>query len=381
MPPDDLFIMEKQLDWLSKSCIRIVKTPKVIKPNETITFELELDNTAVPFNFTGFDLLIEYGMNAAVGSCIYLKKLSIPYEVTLRRTIEVPSMDIIPLNELFRPQVENVDWIEYVMSQIRTNTKLHPGDFVLLLLDFRNSWIDGIKLNIQFESFDSNEYHVEAGHTSRIIVPIRKIDCRKYNFENMPIPRIYPGRQFIQSGLNEEQTIEMRQKFWCREHIISRLKCNWKLTTDQSVTGSVDFNKFIEKFDQKMVSTIYTGKLSFEVQLLIDRPEIRIGERTNLRIVAEPTNTCRRKQNSTINFLDIVIFDRRTSKLLPRSNRRILYNGSLTRPITTNRPSEVNLEIIPIERGQYEFGVCIFKSNNQDGIIQFNSESVILSVM
>ncbi|CAI4059188.1 TRAPPII-specific subunit TRS120 SKDI_04G6160 [Saccharomyces kudriavzevii IFO 1802] len=381
MPPDDLFIMEKQLDWLSKSCIRIVKTPKVIKPNETITFDLELDNTAVPFNFTGFDLLIEYGMNAAVESCIYLKKLSIPYEVTLRRTIEVPSMDIIPLNELFRPQVENVDWIEYVMSQIRTNTKLHPGDFVLLLLDFRNSWIDGIKLNIQFESFDSNEYHVEAGHTSRIIVPIRKIDCRKYNFENMPIPRIYPGRQFIQSGLNEEQTIEMRQKFWCREHIISRLKCNWKLTTDQSVTGSVDFNKFIEKFDQKMVSTIYTGKLSFEVQLLIDRPEIRIGERTNLRIVAEPTNTCRRKQNATINFLDIVIFDRRTSKLLPRSNRRILYNGSLTRPITTNRPSEVNLEIIPIERGQYEFGVCIFKSNNQDGIIQFNSESVILSVM
>ncbi|EJS42210.1 trs120p [Saccharomyces arboricola H-6] len=381
MPPDDLYIMEKQLDWLSKSCIRIIKTPKIIKPNETITFDLELDNTAVPFNFTGFDLLIEYGMNAADKSCIYLKKLTIPYEVTLRRTIEVPSMDIIPLNELFSSQVENLDWIEYVMNQIRINTNLHPRDFILLLVDFRNSWIDGIKLNVQFEDFISNEYHVEANHTSRIIVPVRKIDYKKYNFENMPIPRIYTGRQFIQSGLSEEQIIEMRQKFWCREHIVSGLKCNWRLTTDRSVTGSLDFNKFIEKFDHKMVSTIYTGRLFFEVQLLIDKPKVKVGERASLRILTEPTNTCRRKQTSTINFLDIIIFDKKTSKLLPRSNRRILYNGSLTKPISTANASEVDLEIIPIERGHYEFGVCISKSNNQDGIVQFDSESVILSVI
>ncbi|QID83726.1 hypothetical protein GRS66_006202 [Saccharomyces pastorianus] len=381
MPPDDLYIMEKQLDWLSKSCIRIVKTPKVIKPNEIITFDLELDTTAVPFNFTGFDLLIEYGVNAADKSCIYLKKLSIPYEVTLRRTIEVPSMDIIPLNEFFSSEVENVDWITCIMNQTHNNTDLQPRDFILLLLDFRNSWIDGIKLNVQFEDFTSNEYHVEANHTSRIIVPIRKIDYKKHSFETMPIPRIYQGRQFIQSGMNEEQTIEMRQKFWCREHIISRLKCNWKLTTDQSVTGSVDFNKFIEKLDHKMVSTIYTGKLFFGVQLLIDNPEVKVGERTNLKILADPTSTCRRKQNSAINFLDVVIFDRKTSKLLPRSNRRILYNGSLTRSITTTKASVVNLEIIPIEKGQYEFGVCISKSNNQDGIIQFDSERVVLSVI
>ncbi|CAI4874864.1 ADS_G0012360.mRNA.1.CDS.1 [Saccharomyces cerevisiae] len=381
MPPDDLYIMEKQLDWLSKSCVRIIKLPTVIKPNETITFDLELDNTAVPFNFTGFDLLIEYGMSATDESCIYLKKLSIPYEVTLRRTIEVPSMDIIPLNELFSSQVENVDWIEYVMSKIRAESNLHSRDFILLLLDFRNSWIDGIKLNVQFEDFTSNEYHVEASHTSRIIVPIKKIDYKKYNFENTPIPRIYPGRQFIQSGLNEEQTIEMRQKFWCREHIISKLKCNWKLTTDQSVTGSVDFNKFIEKFDHKMVYTIYPGRLFYGVQLLLDEPKVKVGEIINLKIITEPTSTCRRKQNSTVNFLDIVIFDSKTSKILPRSNRRILYNGSLTKPISTTKVSEINLEIIPIEKGRYEFSVCISKSNNQDGIIQFDSENVILSVI
>lgn len=84
-------------------------------------------------------------------------------------------MDIIPLNELFSSQVENVDWIEYVMSKIRAESNLHSRDFILLLLDFRNSWIDGIKLNVQFEDFTSNEYHVEASHTSRIIVPIKKL--------------------------------------------------------------------------------------------------------------------------------------------------------------------------------------------------------------
>lgn len=175
MPPDDLYIMEKQLDWLSKSCVRIIKLPTVIKPNETITFDLELDNTAVPFNFTGFDLLIEYGMSATDESCIYLKKLSIPYEVTLRRTIEVPSMDIIPLNELFSSQVENVDWIEYVMSKIRAESNLHSRDFILLLLDFRNSWIDGIKLNVQFEDFTSNEYHVEASHPRELLFLLKKL--------------------------------------------------------------------------------------------------------------------------------------------------------------------------------------------------------------
>lgn len=114
---------------------------------------------------------------------------------------------------------------------------------------------------------------------------------------------------------------------------------------------------------------------------MIDKPEVKVGERTNLKILAEPTSTCRRKQNSALNFLDVVIFDRKTSKLLPRSNRRVLYNGSLTKSITTTKASVVNLEIIPIERGQYEFGVCISKSNNQDGIIQFDSERVVLSVI
>lgn len=265
------------------------------------------------------------------------------------------------------------------MTQKRANVNLHPRDFILLLLDFRNSWIDGIKLNVQFEDFTSNEYHVEASHTSRVIVPIRKINYKENNFENIPIPRFNPDRQFIQSGLNEEQTIEMRQKFWCREYIISRLKCNWKLTTDQSVRGSVDFNKFIEKFDHKMVHTIYPGRLFFEVQLFLDEPKVKVGKRINLKILAEPTSICRKKQNSIINFLDIIILDRKTSKLLPRSNRRILYNGSLTMPISTVKASEVNLEIIPIEKGQYEFSVCISKSN-KDGIIQFDSESVILSV-
>lgn len=94
----------------------------------------------------------------------------------------------------------------------------------------------------------------------------------------------------------------MRQKFWCREHIISKLKCNWKLTTDQSVTGSVDFNKFIEKFDHKMVYTIYPGRLFYGVQLLLDEPKVKVGEIINLKIITEPTSTCRRKQNSTVNF-------------------------------------------------------------------------------
>lgn len=378
LPLDDLYMMEKQLEWLKSTCIKVLNAPSRMAANEVITLELEIDVTSAPFQFNGFDLIINYGMLANDDSCVYLKKLSLPYNVTLKKSLEVPSIDIIPLNELFSPEMECVDWIEFIMEQQHANVGFHVADYILLLLDIRNSWIDGITIDVHYEGFNSATYLIEANHTTRVIVPIKKLVNGTYNFKNKHIPKVCQDRQYIKSVLHEEQESDMREKFWCREHILSRLKCNWILSTDSSLKGSIDFTQFVDKFDSRMVATMYSGKSPYYIELRLDRNNINMGQTIHATVSVKPTQ--QKDNESPMLLLNFMIFDNRSSKLLPKSNRRVLYNGTLKRQISATKPAEAVLELVPIERGNYEICACISKTDTTDSVILFNAEPVTFSV-
>lgn len=375
---DDLYMMEKQLEWLKSTCIKVLNAPTRMAANEVVTFELEIDVTSVPFQFSGFDLIINYGMLANDGSCVYLKKLSLPYNVTLKKSLEVPSIDIIPLNELFSPKMESVDWIEFIMGQQHEQVDFRVADYILLLLDIRNSWIDGITIDVHYEGFNSAAYLIEANHTTRVIVPIKKLVNGTYNFKNEHIPKVCKDRQHIKSGLYEEEEADMREKFWCREHILSRLKCNWTLSTDPSLIGSIDFAQFMDKFDSRMVATMYSSISPYHIELRLDRNNVNMGQTIHARVNVQPTQ--QRGNESPMLLLNYMIFDNRSSKLLPKSNRRVLYNGTLTRQISATKPAEAILELVPIERGNYEICACISQSGTPGSLLQFNAEPVTFSV-
>ncbi|GMM58736.1 Trs120 protein [Maudiozyma humilis] len=378
--PDALYELENRLNTLQKSTIRIENNPKSLKPGEDVQIDVTIDVTEAPFEFTDFSLLIKYGMYSTDKNHAYAKELEIPYEVTIRKTVEVASLDVIPLNEAISEDVTDVDWICYLQKKLKEHPTLTVHDYVLVLLDFRNSWLDGLYINVDFDDFNSKGYLIEANHTLRMIIPVKKIDFQKKGFANKAIPQIVEGRQFIQSGLNKKEEGEMREAFWCREYLLSGLQCNWKFFHDSNLSGAVDFRKFLEKFDSKIVSTIYKGKSLFSVKLSLESTEVTSGDM--VRLTVELSNTRSHVDDSVPaqRKLNLWILDHSTSKILPRSNRRVLYNGTLVRTIETTKPCSVNFDLLPIESGKYELCAAVARPDSVDPLLHFDSESVVITV-
>ncbi|CDH17657.1 related to Trafficking protein particle complex II-specific subunit 120 [Zygosaccharomyces bailii ISA1307] len=383
MQLDDLHGLETQLEWLKNSCIKVLNPPQRMEPNETCFFELEVDASAMPFHFNGFDLVINYGMNANDKSRVYLKRLQSTYNVTLKRSIEVPSIEIVPLNENFASEVSHVDWVHYLLKRQREDSQFDVSKYLLLLLDMRNSWIDSIKIQIQYEDFVSHEHVIETNHTTRVVVPIRKLEYQNYNFKKKLIPRVWQGRQYIQSGLTDEQEIDMREKFWCREHILSRLRCNWTLSTDDSVKGMVNFRQFVEKFDTRMILSLYEAKSPYHIDLSIDKRSVAKGQSLNAVVKVSPTSILDPALQSPpeMLFLSFMIFDNHTARLLTKSDKRVLFNGTLSRCLRVTKPVETALQLLPIEKGSYEICACISRSNTSDQVLQFNPGLVTFTVV
>ncbi|QLQ78274.1 hypothetical protein HG537_0A05210 [Torulaspora globosa] len=378
LPYDDLYGVEKQLEWLKNSCIKILEAPTKMAPNEVAKVKIEIDATSVPLQFDGFDIIVNYGMHASQKSYTYMKTLCLPYEVSLKRSIEVPGMEIVPLNELFAPEMQTVDWVEFIMNKKRCDQNFRVGDYVLLLLDIRNSWIDGVSLNLSFQDFHSHPYLIEAEHTTRVVVPIKKIEHQRTPFRTRPIPRVFHNRQYIQSGLNEDQEREMREKFWCREHILSHLQCQWHLTKDPTVTGKVDFRQFLDKFDDQMVTNLYTHRLPYLVDLTIDQFKIPRNQSILATVKITPTHSTHQTNEPLL--LSFMIFDHQTGKILPNNSRRILYNGTMTRFFVPTKVTKISLQFIPIEPGIYEICALVTNNNENNPISLFNQEPVTLIV-
>lgn len=376
---DKLFNLETQLEWLRTSCIKIIDAPTSLNPNEVIDFEIELDATSVPLNFDSFDLIVEYGMTTKDKSSIFVRKLKVPYEVTIRETMEVPNVDIIPLNELFSDTMTNIDWVNYLNKKLEVDRNLKINDFALLLIDFRNSWLDGISLNIEFDDFKAKEYLVESQHTLRVIVPVKKIDYKVENIGNKIIPAVIKDRQFIQQDMKKQQIHAMREQFWCNEYILDKISCQWHFSNDPATKGFIDFRKYLTNVECDIASVLYKGKLPFSINTTLSHTKVNVGDPINFKIHIEPTGTVH-EPLPNISVLNILIFDNKTSKLVTHTNRRILFNGSLSRTINTQTSYQSNFELLPIEKGEYQVSVVLSDKDDKDSIIQLDSNVNIFSV-
>lgn len=380
MSPDDLYTKEKQLQWLKNDFIKFSDRPGELKPNETATFEMEIDTYDLPPEFNEFYLIINYGSYAESDSYVYMRTLRVPYKMTVKRSIEVPNMEIIPINQPFCKEMEHIDWIGYFMKKLKSDDTIRVSDYVLLLLDLRNSWTDAITLSLEYDDFKTSVYSIESNHTTRIIVPVKRFSHNDCNFSGIAIPKIFQGRQFIRNIMNPEQLSDIREKFWCRENILKKLNCTWELRSKESISGKVNFGQFINKFDARMVTTIYTGRLPFEIKIDINNEKPHVGDQLSVKVNTIPINTKQHHLSLDSVFLNFMIFDNHTSKLLPKKNQRLFYNGMLSRTLPVTETSEVELDLMPIEKGEYEVSVCISEGPNSDSILQFSNEAVTFCV-
>ncbi|CCF58495.1 hypothetical protein KAFR_0E03430 [Kazachstania africana CBS 2517] len=376
---DDLFSLEKKLQWLENSAIQIMDCPKRLGPNETFEVELEIDTSGIPLDFNSFDLVIEYGMTSKDNSRLYAKECRVTFDVTLTKTIEVSSVDVIPVNETMVQENGGPTWLKYIHKSLAADKSLHYFDFALFLIDVRNSCLNAVSLEIQFSDYKSVISNIESNHSSRVIVPVKKISYLTKDLAKMPVPTITKGRQFIQSGLKKNQEIEMRESFWCTEYILENLKCTWVPFDRSSMVGSVSFRKFFRIFDSKMVSILYQGSASYNILTSTESHENKVGDRINIKAVITPSSPKKIVKEDSL-IVTLTIFDKLTLKLLSKSNKRILYNGSLMDYIDPNITSKVSFELLVLERGHYEICVALSRMQDPDHIVPANSNPVSLLV-
>ncbi|KAG0654596.1 hypothetical protein C6P44_000834, partial [Monosporozyma unispora] len=325
----------------------------VDSPNELCDFDLDVDLTNATSDFTGFELIVEYGMQSHDGTFLYVKELKTQYDITIRNSLEISNLDIIPLNESINSDETNVDWIKFIQHQIIKDSTLNINDFALLLVDFRNSWIDGISLQTSFGKFCTKEYLVEAQHTLRIIIPIRKIELKDGMLSEKPIPTLFKGRQFIQSGMSKNEEYEMREKFWF---------------------GSLDFRRYITKSGCDIVPIIYKGSDPFLIDLNIKKTIVEKGTILDVGVFLSPSgSTINRNKSGGVVAVNLLVFDNKTSKLLLESNRRVLYNGALKKLVSSREETLSKFEIIPIEHGEYRLSVCIASGQDRNSVLQVDS--------
>lgn len=355
---DDLYDSEIQLAWIQNNCIKLQDIPESIEPNTSVDVLVELDVTRAPFEFSRFEILLEYGYKSSEQeTSIFVRKLRIPFDVTLKRSLEALNLEVIPLTEDFLGEQDSMIYNESFRKAIAKD-KSKATDVVLLLLDIRNSWFENAKLQIKCGEFTGEEEVIGSFNTKRFVIPIKKFSGT-LDWGHKEIPKLVHGRQFVTSGLDRDQIITMCRKFWCREAVLQSLECQWSFEDFSSTKGVMDFRQFLDKFDDRTVDILYEQKDSpFSIEISTSKSEVSIGE--TLRIHTKLTqNNLHHNASGDTYQLDFLLYNRRTGKPLPKSNTSVLYNGQLSRRICPKHEPEVTLDLMPIDKGEYEIACCL----------------------
>lgn len=350
--PDDIHDIEYQMDWLKKHFITISSMPEIIGINESFHLDVDLNAEKTPFSLKWVRITIQYGYKkSSEDSSVYVKTLTIPIEITLQRVLEVSNVSFIPLAESFS-EPSNIPWIAHLQKK---DLEITVSDYVLMLIDMRNSWLHPVSFEFEFDEYKSGDNTLESNETKRFVLPIRKIGKKvedkqtsKIPLKQKPIPRIDESKQFISSGLNFSQEQEMREKFWCREYILEHLKCKWHEQRLNGDSGIVDFRQFLEKFEKQFIKLLYPPSGMFEIRVTTKQAKVETGTHIVLEITVN--NTLR---NPDIIPIRYYILDYFTGKAVPNdAHKPILFHGQnsiMVRPQVTTQ-----LNLLPIKRGKYQ---------------------------
>jgi trafficking protein particle complex subunit 9 len=121
---------------------------------------------------------------------------------------------------------------------------LCDGDKFLVVLEFRNSWINSLSLELlvtePHESSRLISLLLQSSQTRRVVVALPRILLSSAKSES-PIPRKTKSRQFVisESTLKSNITV-VRRAWWYRKHILDHLSGTWAEQGSNARKGNVE---------------------------------------------------------------------------------------------------------------------------------------------
>ncbi|GEQ70882.1 hypothetical protein JCM33374_g4562 [Metschnikowia sp. JCM 33374] len=278
-----------ELEWslLEKKALCVTNKSDIaskyslIKPGGEMTIDYDIIGKR---GMVESKLILEYGKRSSEGQDEnFLKRLVIPFNVSVHRSLEIISNDVIPIfpsfwqsspglnanstvdRESLAPLLEFISCIEAC-----SNEKV--SDYCLLVLDVKNFWKDLLTAKIVNKMDSGKDFIIESrilpNKSSRMFIPIRRIGGDLFNpLKGIPSLR---NKQFIKNySITEDEEHQMKKSFWSKYEILKNLKGMW-CTTDGFTerSGEIDLRRI--RINAAMADTLVYDSISIFHNILAE---------------------------------------------------------------------------------------------------------------
>ncbi|KAH3672391.1 hypothetical protein WICMUC_004227 [Wickerhamomyces mucosus] len=327
--------------FILKKSLRILNPIDRLDPHEEIDLDLDISGKR---GMERIKVFIDYG-SKIVGDEIFIRTLEVPIAAVVSPSIELASCDIIPLTQKI-DATENPIW-EYL-----SKSGVSIDEYVLFLVDLRNTWNKFLTVEIEYESYAIKESILPL-ETKRILIPMKRIDISEEELLR-GIPKL-TKKQYILPKISKAEDDFQREAFWYREKILESLKGIWSFE-NTSISGNVEFRGI--RLSQRMQSILRVDKVTIDISLKDIEFQLR---GTYYKIKKDQFLTIKVQiMNNTTRDLKGVLRNIPLSSNYNSLDGRLLFNGALQVIVQEKiKPSEVyefEIGVVILEKGEYEWG-------------------------
>lgn len=370
----------------------------MIKPGGGATFEIEvLGKPQLSYG----TIQVDYGYlgmpKTEIKDRFYTRQLVIPLTITVNASVDLVRNDVVSIpNDYARINQQATNSLEGVPFEIdHANTTPIPSSLAkdhsysplspecLLLLDLRNSWPSSLTISIDIPSSNSptptkpptkaHSRTIHPGKTHRVPILFPRLHLPN---AHDPIPSLNPrhARQFVVSSTQSTPEAEraMREAFWYREALLSRLQATW---TEEITGRSGELELRGLKLMPRMISALKLEDLDISMAVSLVEPHPQLAS-TRVTMLNPTTFTV-----PTEAFLSIstTLHNRSATPIHPLLRlqpslanqppnialdlgKRLLVNGILQRALDVVPPGgEVKVEtgFVVLSKGRYEWGATV----------------------
>ncbi|KAH3680009.1 hypothetical protein WICPIJ_008485, partial [Wickerhamomyces pijperi] len=345
LPHSEIYEIEY---FIHKKAIAVKNPVTEIKPGEEITLDLQvIGKRGMEFAM----LAIDYGYKSAQMKDTFARRLEHRVVAIVNPSLELAGCDVIELDNCDSIDPKKGELWRYSQQQTEQNKSLR---WVLFSLDLRNTWNKFLTVKLSYDSYCVTDVIVPL-ETKRFIIPIPKF------LLSTPIDRIpsLSNKQYIASKLTKAEDQFLRESFWYRERILSKLTGQWFFDGSEGAAGSIEFRGI--RLSQKMLSMIKTERVSLAIELK-DVPYSKTGA---LYIIntEETFTVCVTVKNNSDTVISGILRNVPSVSTTAALEKRLLYNGALQHIITDGvQPGQeyvFQISAIVLEKGEYEWGALL----------------------